>query len=183
MSNVALYIKTEVQAARKGKLDADSYETPSWLFKWLDDEYNFDIDLCASDNNHKLPVYYTIDDSCINQDWSERGTMAFCNPPFSRGNKEKILATAYKNMTENGVSSVFVIPCDINNIAWFEFIFEKATKITAIIGRVNYDEPESGGKPSKAGLGTAIVEFMCDEMPEGGRIHRVLRDDIKRKFS
>lgn len=76
----------------------DSWCTPDWLFKELNDEFNFDIDLCATKENSKCTHYYEdylnnklaskarkiIKDRSIKEivDISQISA-AFCNPPYS----------------------------------------------------------------------------------------------------
>lgn len=164
----------------KGKL-SDSYRTPPWLIAWLDSEYDFDFDICSSDENKLFDKHYTESNSCIDKNWSELGGVGFCNPPFSHGSKEKFLAEAYRNLTENGVSSVFLIPSDVSNNFWGSHILGKATKITVIIGRVKFYDPETN-KESSGALGCAVVEFMLDEDPVSTIDNFVIRDEIRRKF-
>ena len=164
----------------KGKL-SDSYRTPPWLIKWLDEEYDFDFDICASDENHLFDKYYTEANPYNDKNWSELGSIGFCNPPFSHGSKEKAMAEAYRNLKDNGVSSVFLIPSDVSNNFWRDHILGKATKITVIIGRVKFYDPEAN-EESKGALGCAVVEFMLDEEPVNTIDHFVNRDDIKKAY-
>lgn len=178
MSNQMLYLAPDNGMEEK---DSDSYGTPQWLFDWLDDEYDFDMDVCASDINHKCDTYFTIDDSGLDKNWSDYGSVAFCNPPYSRGMKEKFLAKAYQEMIENGVASVFVIPADICNFAWADHVFIKATKVTAITGKVRFYKPHTN-EESKYGLGVSVVEFMPGELPSVTVDRMVRRDDIKSRW-
>ena len=176
MSTQVISLSSGRQA--KGKL-SDSYRTPPWLFEWLDNEYDFDFDICASDENHLLPKYYTEKKSSLGKDWSEIGSIGFCNPPFSHGSKEKFLAEAHRNLVENQVSSVFLIPSDVSNKFWMDHILGKATKITVIVGRVKFFDPVTN-EESKGGLGCAIVEFMLDEEPAYTIDHFVSRDNVRK---
>ena len=38
-------------------MNSDSWETPQWLFDELNAEFNFDIDLCATEENSKCGIY------------------------------------------------------------------------------------------------------------------------------
>ena len=180
MSTHVIAMQQENKRQAKGKL-SDSYRTPPWLFKWLDNEYDFDIDICASDENHLVSNYYTEENSSIEQNWSQKGSMGFCNPPSSHGSKEKFLAEAYRNMMENKVSSVFLIPSDVSNNFWLDQVLGKATKITVIVGRIKYYDPVTN-KESKHGLGCAVVEFMSNEDATNSIDHFVKRDDLKKKW-
>lgn len=177
MSNQRIY--QNAQSQTDGKI-SDSYRTPKWLIDWIDDEYSFTCDAAASDENHLFDNYYTETNSALTSDWSLSGGHVFCNPPFSNGFKEAFLAKAFNEMTNKGVSSVFLIPADITNKCWLDHIYGKATKITAINGRVKFIDPVTL-KESKAGLGVAIVEFQHGEKPVE-KIEYAIRDDIRKKF-
>ena len=63
-------------------------ETPEWgtpqdFFDKLDEEFHFDLDIAASDDNHKCDRYYTkeTDGLAHKDEWS--GTV-WCNPPYGR---------------------------------------------------------------------------------------------------
>lgn len=50
--------------------DKDYWETPKKLFDELNKEFNFTLDPCASDTNHKCLKYYTKNDDGLSKDWS-----------------------------------------------------------------------------------------------------------------
>lgn len=173
MSNQRIYINAN--SAADGK-QSDSYRTPGWLVAWLDAQYNFKCDAAAADDNHLFDSYYTANNSAINNDWLENNGDVFCNPPFSNGMKEMFLAKAFQEM-QAGVTSVFVIPADPSNKCWADHIFNKATKITIINGRVKFLDPITGME-SKAGIGTAIIEFKAYAEPTAV-MGTVSRDKVK----
>lgn len=64
----------------KSKL-SDEWATPLWLYGTLNDEFSFDMDVCASDNNFKHKNYTTKEkDALSGMVWGLRN---FCNPPYS----------------------------------------------------------------------------------------------------
>lgn len=175
---IAQQQKNKKQA--QGKL-SDSYRTPPWLFKWLNEKFEFQFDVCASDENRLCDKYYTEENPYSGRNWSEFGFMGFCNPPFSHGQKEAALANAYRNMIEHDVSTVFLIPSDISNGFWLSHIIGKATKITAIVGRVKFYDPTTN-EESKQGLGCAVVEFIAGSEPTYIVNEFIKRDDIKKQY-
>lgn len=175
---IAQHQKNKRQAQGKA---SDSYRTPPWLFHCLDSEYDFDFDICASDESALCEKYYTEENSYFGKNWSEFGAVGFCNPPFYHGSKEKALSEAYRNLTENGVSSVFLIPSDVSNRFWLDHIIGKATKITVIVGRVKFHDPITNNE-SNGALGCAVVEFMLDEDPVFTVTEFVDRKDIEAKW-
>ena len=47
----------------------DEWSTPEKFFEALDKEFHFDLDPCASHENHKCNKYYTEEDDGLRQDW------------------------------------------------------------------------------------------------------------------
>ena len=58
-----------------------AWETPQPFFQRLGDEFRFDIDVCATVNNTKVPKFLLIIDNPLQQTW--RGTV-WMNPPYGR---------------------------------------------------------------------------------------------------
>ncbi|PQG95863.1 DNA N-6-adenine-methyltransferase, partial [Enterococcus faecium] len=59
----------------------EDWETPQELFEELNKEFNFEIDVAASDENAKLPKYYTKKKNALNEVWEGN---VFCNPPYGK---------------------------------------------------------------------------------------------------
>lgn len=64
----------------------NEWETPQDLFDKLDQEFNFTLDPCATDENAKCDRYYTIKEDGLKQSW--KGETVFCNPPYGRQIKD-----------------------------------------------------------------------------------------------
>lgn len=48
---------------------SDEWETPEAFFHKLDNEFHFDLDACASDDNHKCERYFTVADDGLSKNW------------------------------------------------------------------------------------------------------------------
>ncbi len=48
---------------------SDEWATPDPLFQELDREFHFDLDACASDENHKCDRYFTREQDGLSQNW------------------------------------------------------------------------------------------------------------------
>lgn len=59
----------------------NEWETPQAFFDKLDEEFHFDIDVCALPHNTKCEKYYSPDDDGLKQHWNGRCWM---NPPYGR---------------------------------------------------------------------------------------------------
>ena len=60
----------------------DQWATPDDFFRELDQEFHFNLDPCANEQNHKCEKYFTKEDNGLSKDWG--GYRVFCNPPYGR---------------------------------------------------------------------------------------------------
>lgn len=118
--------------------DKIEYSTPLSLFKPLAEEFNLEIDVCASKENHKLNTYWTIEDDALKQNWIGNCWM---NPPFSR-QLNKWVKKARQDSKKFGGTKVCLIPVRSNTMWWKEVI--KDAEIRFIIGEVNFNNEERG---------------------------------------
>ena len=58
------------------------WSTPQELFDKLNKEFEFTLDPCADDDNHKCDKYYTRQQNGLLQSWGKE--RVFCNPPYGR---------------------------------------------------------------------------------------------------
>lgn len=49
--------------------NSDEWATPQEVFDSLDAEFHFDLDPCATDENHKCERYFTLENSGLEQNW------------------------------------------------------------------------------------------------------------------
>ena len=47
----------------------DEWETPQWLFNEMNEEFHFDLDPAATDENHKCARYFTKEDDGLSKKW------------------------------------------------------------------------------------------------------------------
>jgi phage N-6-adenine-methyltransferase len=57
------------------------YETPKSFFDEINKEFDFDIDVAASNDNYKVNKYYTLYENALNKKWIGN---VWCNPPYGR---------------------------------------------------------------------------------------------------
>lgn len=48
---------------------SDEWSTPDSVFNLLDDEFHFNLDPCATDENHKTDVYFTVQEDGLKKSW------------------------------------------------------------------------------------------------------------------
>lgn len=49
--------------------NSDEWATPQNLFDELNNEFNFDLDPCATEDNHKTPRYFDRNTNGLSQKW------------------------------------------------------------------------------------------------------------------
>lgn len=86
----------------KGK-GRDEAGTPLWLYEGLNSIFNFKLDVCASDKNHKHKNYFTKKEDALKKPWTSSN---FMNPPYSNMKPWIEKAHAEKGLT------VGLLKCD-----------------------------------------------------------------------
>ncbi len=129
------------------------WATPDWLFEELDREFGFDVDVCASEDNHKCLKYFPSEGlwSGLAQEWAG---VCWMNPPY--GNViGKWIAKAWES-AQNGAKVVCLIPSRTDTAWWHDYVMKG--EIRFIRGRLKF-----GGAKYNAPFPSAIVIFHEDE--------------------
>ncbi|PTK81958.1 phage N-6-adenine-methyltransferase [Staphylococcus haemolyticus] len=129
---------------------SNEWATPQNLFDELNEEFNFTLDPCATDENAKCSKYFTIEDDGLSKDWSNE--VVFMNPPYGREIK-KWIKKAYEESL-NGATVVCLIPARTDTTYWHDFIFDKADDIRFLRGRLKF-----GNSKNSAPFPSAIVVY------------------------
>jgi phage N-6-adenine-methyltransferase len=131
----------------------DDWETPPWLFEELDQEFRFNLDVCATHKNALCPAYYTKETDGLRQTWYGS---CFMNPPYGR----EILNWMQKAANSRFIADVIVclIPARTDTKWWHRYVMAFANEIRFIDGRITFYE---NGKPAKhaAPFPSAIVVY------------------------
>ena len=129
-------------------------ETPQEFFDKLDAEFNFTVDVCASDSNAKCTRYYTKEKDGLSQTWAGR---CFMNPPYGRA-IAKWMKKAYESR-ETAEVVVCLVPARTDTRWWHDYAM-KASEIRLIKGRLQFLKD---GKPiGSAPFPSAVVVFRND---------------------
>jgi len=116
------------------------WATPQYMFDQLNEEFDFTLDPCASEQNHKCAKYFTIEMDGLNQNWD--GERVFMNPPFGRNIGEWM-----KKLSESVFSvAVALIPAKMDTKWFHRYVLEKA-EIRCIQGRVKYIGDRANSAP------------------------------------
>ena len=133
---------------------SNEWTTPQHLFDELNQEFNFTLDPCATEENAKCSKHFTIEDDGLSKDWSN--DVVFMNPPYGREIK-KWIKKAYEESLK-GATVVCLIPARTDTTYWHDFIFDKADDIRFLKGRLKF-----GNGKNSAPFPSAIVVYKYKE--------------------
>lgn len=114
------------------------YETPDELFDSLNKEFNFEVDMCASIKNHKLPFYYTKKDDCFTK---KLNCTTWCNPPFY--SVKKFVKYNFEQSKNEGSTIVMLILVKSNTNWWRDYVF-KAKEVRFINQKLQFKNTKQG---------------------------------------
>ena len=135
----------------------DDWATPLDFYQKLDEEFHFDLDPSASDQNHKCKKYFTAKDDGLKQSWE--GHCVFCNPPYGRM-IGKWVEKAYRTNEEFGNTIVMLLPARTDTKWFHDFIYHKA-EIRFVRGRLKF-----GNSNNSAPFPSMVVVYRGKEQVE-----------------
>lgn len=144
-----------------------SWRTPQELFNQLDEEFHFDLDVCA-DKDHKLaPMENFVGNDGLERSW--QGHTCFMNPPYGREIVkwiEKAVAEIYlskHNFGPNVIGAdwrktivVGLLPARTDTNWFWNYILECDFEIRLIRGRLKFNKR---GYHNSAPFPSMIVVF------------------------
>ena len=127
--------------------NTDLWATPQDFFDKLNAEFNFDLDVCANDENAKCIRYFTEKEDGLKQEWKGACWM---NPPYGRviGNWVK---KAYESSLE-GSTVVCLLPSRTDTKWWHDYCMKGEVRL--IKGRLKF-----GDSTNSAPFPSAVVIF------------------------
>jgi phage N-6-adenine-methyltransferase len=134
-----------------------SSQTPEWgtpqaFFDKLNDKYNFTLDPCGNESNHKCANYFSVEDDGLSQDWG--GHKVFMNPPYGR-EISKWIHKAHEESLKPHTVIVCLIPARTDTKYWHEYCMEHAKEIHFVKGRLKFE----GTSDNSAPFPSAVVVF------------------------
>lgn len=127
--------------------ETDLWATPPDFFEKLNEEFNFELDVCADDNNHKCDKYYTKNDDGLSQKWE--GT-CWMNPPYGR-EIGKWMKKAYESSLD-GATVVCLVPARTDTKWWHDYAIHGEVRF--VKGRLKF-----GDSKNSAPFPSAVVVF------------------------
>ena len=125
----------------------DEWETPQDFFDELNQEFNFELDVCALPSNAKVTRYYSPAEDGLAQEWTG---VCWMNPPYGR-QIGKWIEKAYRE-SQNGAIVVCLLPSRTDTRWWHDYCMKG--EIRFIKGRLKF-----GGSKNSAPFPSAVVIF------------------------
>lgn len=119
--------------------ESDEWATPQALFDELDNEFHFDLDACATDENHKCVEYYTKEDDGLKFSWG--GRRVFVNPPYSE--VCKWVEKAFYETKQENTLVVVLIPSRTDTKYFHDYIYNRS-EIRFVKGRLKFGDSKLG---------------------------------------
>jgi phage N-6-adenine-methyltransferase len=119
------------------------WDTPQSLFDKLNQEFNFEWDLAASDKNTKCPKFFTQKDDGLKQKWDG---VCWLNPPYGDKTSKMVnwIEKAYNDCQINtNLTVVMLIPARTNT-RWFAKFCMKAAEVRFVCGRPKFGDSKHG---------------------------------------
>ena len=116
----------------------DLWQTPKEIFNGLYKEFNFTMDIAASDDNHFCKDWLTEEDDALLmfQHW---GGVNWCNPPYSNITPWVEKAIAQHKLRK---TIVMIVPAD-TSVKWFKLAYESCNEVRFISGRISFINAET----------------------------------------
>lgn len=140
----------------------DYWQTPDYVYRWLDDIFHFNLDAAADDKNTKTVYYIGEEHDALKVDWRlfvHKTPRAFCNPPYSR-NRQRSLWDWCKKFHEEGQAGALVVallPLDVT--AWVRDWVTGKAEVWIPDERIAHINPETGKPGERPRKGNMIAIY------------------------
>lgn len=146
------------------------WETPQEFFEKLNREFNFGLDAASTSDNAKCERYFTELENGLEQDW--RGNV-FCNPPYGREIGDWVKKAHDESLVNTNGVIVLLIPARTDTRYWHDYIFNKASEIRFLKGRLKFEL--NGASKQPAPFPSAVVIYKSNDVGNS----RITTDDAK----
>ncbi|MGR5962913.1 DNA N-6-adenine-methyltransferase [Bacillus paranthracis] len=114
----------------------DLWATPQYFFDELHKEFDFELDVCALEDNAKCEKYFTPEMDGLKQEWN--GT-CWMNPPYGRGIGKWVKKAYESSLT--GSTVVCLLPARTDTRWWHDYCMKG--EIRLVKGRLKFGESKN----------------------------------------
>jgi len=137
----------------------DLWSTPQDLFDKLNEEFQFQMDVCATHDNHKCDRYMTPEEDALSDNMEPHWIgKLWMNPPYGR-EISRWVKRAYESSIKYKATIVCLVPARTDTSWWHDYCIKG--KVRFIRGRLKFN-----GHKNSAPFPSAIVIFSPNP-PEG----------------
>lgn len=140
--------------------NSDEWATPTDFYDKLDEEFNFTLDACASDQNHKCDRYFTKETDGLKFAWG--GETVFCNPPYSQ--IAAWVKKAFYESKNDNTTIVMLIPARTDTQYFHNYILHRS-EIRFVKGRIKFS-----GSKNNAPFPSMVVVFRGPQNKDNGQL-------------
>jgi phage N-6-adenine-methyltransferase len=130
--------------------NTDLWATPQDFFDKMNQEFKFELDVCAVIENHKCRKFITPEIDGLKQTWHEIAKVCWMNPPYGR-EIGKWVKKAYEESLK-GTTVVCLLPARTDTKWWHEYCMKG--EIRLVKGRLKF-----GDSNNSAPFPSAVVIF------------------------
>lgn len=119
----------------------NEWSTPQDLFDTLNAEFNFSLDVCATEDNAKAQRFINPEMDGLSSDWHipdlyHLSGNVWMNPPYDRS-IGKWVEKAYNESKKNDVTVVCLLPVKTDTRWWHDFVMQ-SDEVRFIKGRLRF---------------------------------------------
>lgn len=141
--------------------EKDLWQTPKDLFKALDREFDFGVDICASESNSLCDMFFCEEHSALENewllpyDWDEHTEIksVFINPIYSQ--TQEFIERASQQAKSNNLIVVALVNANTDT-KWFADAVKSANEVRLFTGRIAFVKPD-GKKASGNPKGQCLI--------------------------
>jgi phage N-6-adenine-methyltransferase len=127
----------------------DNWETPQLFFNELNEEFHFQLDVCADNDNAKCSEFFDVEANGLAQTWLRK--VCWMNPRRMGRTIGQWMKKAYASAQE-GATVVCLVPARTDTKWWHDFAIKGEVRF--IKGRLKF-----GGHKNSAPFPSAVVIF------------------------
>ncbi len=113
----------------------EEWATPLYVFKFLNEEFDFQIDVCATTENAKCKLFFDKPTDGLKQDWSPY--RCWMNPPYGKEISKWMKKAYYES--QRGALVVCLVPARTDTKWWHDWAM-KAAEIRFVVGRISFGD-------------------------------------------
>lgn len=119
--------------------NSDEWSTPQDFFNQLDLEFHFNLDPCATKENHKCERYFSQEENGLSKNWG--GCTVFVNPPYSQ--LKHWVKKSWEETHKPNTTVVMLIPARTDTKYFHDYIYHRS-EIRFIKGRLKFGNSKTG---------------------------------------